>query len=335
MRRDWIVDIVSRLPQATLSRAWGWLTRCRRPRIGVELAKRAFVAGAGIDMSEAAKSVDGYPTLEALFTRELRAGVRPIEPSSDAVVSPVDGTVGASGVIEQGLAFQVKGRSYSLAKLLGSSEESRRFEGGSFASFYLAPHNYHRVHAPVTGAIVGARVIPGSLMPVFHEALESVDELFARNERLVTIIADKEGRLTAVVKVGATLVGRISVEYDKTLRSNDRNLRSYRRSYDPPIPVDKGEALGMFEFGSSVVVVFEAGQMELNDLESGGSCRMGERIGSLVASSRKKKKKAKRVSKKGKTTRSTTRKAPSRVKTSTKKTHGATRSPPDDDREES
>ncbi|MEO0815321.1 MAG: archaetidylserine decarboxylase, partial [Myxococcota bacterium] len=206
MNRDWVVDVVARLPQGMVSRAWGWLARRKHPRVGIDLLKRSFVAATGIDMGEAADSMSEYRTLEELFVRPLKAGARRVDPDPEAVVSPVDGAVGACGVIEEGCAFQVKGRQYSVARLLASAAEAERFEGGHYVTLYLSPKDYHRIHAPVAGTVPRARVIPGALMPVFHESLEKVDELFARNERLVSFLDHERLGRVAVVKVGATLV---------------------------------------------------------------------------------------------------------------------------------
>ena len=317
MKRDWVVDVVARLPQASVSRAWGWLARRRRPRLAIELLKRGFVAATGVDMSEAADPLSSYATLEELFVRPLKPGVRRVDPAPEAVVSPVDGTLGMSGLVEAGTAFQLKGRSYSVRDLLGSDVEAGRFEGGAYATFYLAPHNYHRIHAPFAGEVVRARAIPGALMPVFRESLEKVDHLFARNERLVTYLRSERAGQCAVVKVGATLVGRIAVDYDPTLRTNDRSLRGYRRSYEPPITIKKGSGLGAFELGSSVVVLFEPERVKLEPLRYGSPPRLGERIASIVQPRGSKSKKATQVVT-GKAT--SAKKKASKAATSKKKT---------------
>src|SRR5690606_32655516 len=127
VNRDLLVDIVQRLPQGMISRGWGWLARRRRPRVFVELLKRGFVRATGIDMSEAQDGIAAYPTLEDLFVRPLRSGARRVDPDPSAVVSPVDGAVGACGTVQEGTLLQVKGREYSLARLLGSEEDAQRF----------------------------------------------------------------------------------------------------------------------------------------------------------------------------------------------------------------
>ncbi len=331
MNREWVVDVVARLPQGMVSRAWGWLARRRHPRAGVALLKRGFVAATGIDLREAAEPISSYRTLEDLFIRPLKAGARRIDPAPDAVVSPVDGTVGASGVVEQGTALQLKKRRYSVAKLFGSAAEAERFEGGHFLTFYLSPKDYHRVHAPLAGRVQRARVIPGALMPVFHESLVKVDELFARNERLITFLEDERVGRFAVVKVGATLVGRISVAYDESLRSNDPSVSHLDRDYPNEPKVQKGGELGAFELGSTVVLFFEKGAVRLEGLEPGQAIRLGERVATIRKATRaettapqtasqspKKKSPKKKVSKKkeSKTKVSKTKKSPTTTKKS-------------------
>jgi phosphatidylserine decarboxylase len=284
---EWVVDVVQRLPQALLSRGWGWLARRRSPRPFVEAFKRVFVQVNGIDMSEAADGIGHYQTLEDLFVRTLRAGARRVDPDPTVVVSPVDGTVGQCGVVEDGTLLQAKGRSYSLARLLDDEEEAERYDGGPYATFYLAPKDYHRIHSPVAGSIAAAQIVPGALMPVFVAAVEKVDELFARNERLISYVDTEDAGRVAVIKVGATLVGRISVTYDRDVHTNRPGQSARRLSYDPPKPMPKGGELGAFELGSTVIVVGEAGKIEL-DVASGETVRMGERIGSIGARAPKK-----------------------------------------------
>jgi phosphatidylserine decarboxylase len=281
MNKELLVDLVQRLPQGTVSRAWGWLVRRKKPRVAVKFAKRAFVKAFGLDMTEAAESQDAFASLEDLFVRRLKASARRIDPRPEVVVSPCDGKVGICGKVEDGTLLQVKGRSYSLARLLGSEEDAARFDGGAYATIYLAPKDYHRVHAPASGEVREAVVIPGQLLPVFPEAIERVDELFARNERLITYVDTTSGRL-AIVKVGATMVGRISVAYDDSLRTNKRGQKMRRVNYDPARLVQKGAELGTFELGSTVVLIGEAGKFEFDALEPGQTVRMGEHIGTVL-----------------------------------------------------
>ena len=281
MDRRFLVDLVERLPQGILSRAWGRLSRQRRPRLGIELLKRSFVAATGIDMSEAAARLEEFETLEDLFVRRLKPGARRIDPDPVAFVSPVDGRVGAWGKVEDGTLLQVKGRRYPLERLLADAEEATRFEGGAYATLYLSPRDYHRIHAPLVGHVAKATVIPGALLPVFQEAVDSIDELFVRNERLVTYLDNSDAGRVAIVKVGATLVGRISVAYDPELHTNVTGQRLRSLTYDPPHLLQKGAELGAFELGSTVVLLTEADRVRLEGLKPGGLVRMGHRIGTI------------------------------------------------------
>ncbi|MEZ4271178.1 MAG: archaetidylserine decarboxylase [Myxococcota bacterium] len=234
MSREWVVELVKHLPQGIVSRGWGWLVRQRHPKIGAWALKRGFVAAMGIDMGESEAPIESFDCLEDLFVRRLKAGARRIDPDPHAVVSPVDGSIGMCGTVENGTLLQIKGRSYSLAQLLGDEVAAQSFEGGHYATLYLAPHNYHRVHAPIAGVVREAMLIPGALMPVFTESVQTIDELFARNERLVTYIDSERGGRLAVVKVGATLVGRISVAYDPSIHTNRPKQPQRHLNYDPP-----------------------------------------------------------------------------------------------------
>lgn len=283
VKREWLVDVVARLPQGSVSRAWGWLARLERPRAFVALFKTVFARAVGIELGDAAApDMGAYPSLQALFVRRLAPGARPVDLDPAAVVSPVDALCGVTGTISDGTLLQIKGRAYSLARLLGDPEQAQRFEGGTFATLYLAPRDYHRIHAPVSGLVREARLIPGALMPVFEESLNKVDELFARNERIITYLDTPNHGRVAVVKVGATLVGCIKVDYDVTLVGNRRDNTNRRVLYDSPKAIDKGGDLGVFELGSTVVVLAERGQMDLTPLRFGERVFVGRRIGTLT-----------------------------------------------------
>ena len=280
MKPTLIIDLIERLPAGVLSRAFGFMARQEQPRAAVNLLKRAFVAAAGIDLREASTDTDDYVSLLALFTRELDAEARPIDAERDAVVSPVDGKVGACGQVEDGTLLQVKGRRYSLAKLLGGAEHAARFAGGDYCTLYLSPRDYHRVHAPLAGVVPAATIIPGRLLPVFSHVVARVDELFARNERLITYLDTPDAGRVAVVMVGATLVGCVRVTYDTTVRTNVQGQGRVEKRYEPPRPLARGEQLGLFELGSTVVLVAERGRLTFAGLSPGQTVRMGQRIGS-------------------------------------------------------
>jgi phosphatidylserine decarboxylase len=247
--------------------------------VAVSALKRAFVAAAGIDMREADRDIEEYETLEDLFVRELRHGARRIDPDPAAVVCPVDGMLGACGRVRDGTILQVKGCSYSVSKLLSSDVHAACFEGGGYATFYLSPKDYHRVHAPISGNIHQATVVPGRLLPVFSEAVAQVEDLFARNERVITYLDHETMGRVAIVKVGATMVGRITVTYDASIATNVAGQSIRMLSYDPPHRILKGACMGAFELGSTVVLLTEPGRIHLKGLKQGMAVRMGERIG--------------------------------------------------------
>ncbi|MEK7706014.1 MAG: archaetidylserine decarboxylase [Myxococcota bacterium] len=285
MQNKWTVLLVMMLPTAFVSRAWGRIVRWRRPRWLVDLLKKNFVRVTGIDLGEAEQPLEAYACLEDLFVRRLRVGARTIDARTDAVVSPVDGMIGELGTVEQGTLLQVKGCPYELAALLGDDSAAARMERGTYVTIYLAPHNYHRIHAPLGAAIREAVYLPGRLLPVFRAATAMIPGLFVRNERIVTYFELAHGKRAALVKVGATLVGRMTVTYDDALRTNARRWRKrQRRRYDPAVRVVKGDELGAFELGSTVVFVAERGALTLDACAPGTAVRVGERIGTLRGS---------------------------------------------------
>ncbi|MEE2962504.1 MAG: archaetidylserine decarboxylase [Myxococcota bacterium] len=282
MKREYVVDIVERLPQATISRMWGWLAQRRHPKPGVALLKRAFVMFAGIDMSESLDDIRDFDSLQELFIRRLKPGARRVEPDPTALGSPVDGRIGAFGDIDSGTLIQAKGRRYSLSRLLGCDEHDQNFQGGKFLTIYLAPCDYHRVHSPVSGVVSESVLIPGALMPVFPEAVEKVEELFARNERLITYIDSSDVGRVGVVMVGATLVGRMVAAYDESLITNCPGQSTISKKYDPAHLLQKGGELGAFTLGSTVVLIFEEERVSFAEVTVGNSVRMGQRLGTIL-----------------------------------------------------
>lgn len=274
-----LILLLSVLPKHGMSRMAGWLadrtvpTRLRAP------LHRAFSRVFGATPEEAELPLSEYPTLNAFFTRKLKPGLRPVAP--DGLASPVDGTVGASGPVADATLLQAKGRTYSLAALLGDDALAHRLDGGSFVTLYLAPKDYHRVHVPVDGEITAATYIPGQLWPVNVHAVTHVADLFAVNERIVITIRTRGGGVVVVVLVGATMVGMTRVAFDD-LHTNARRREVQRRTYDPPLAVCAGGPLGHFEFGSTVIVVCSPDAGALDLLEECRPVRMGQRVGRLA-----------------------------------------------------
>ncbi len=265
------------LPKRTISRAFGGLTRSPFPAFTHRAAIRAFARRYDVDASEAEKPLDEYRTFGEFFTRRLRPGARPIAPGDDVPVSPVDGTVSQAGIGEAGRLVQAKGRDYTLAALLADEEEAKRFVGGAYLTLYLSPRDYHRIHAPLGGRILGWAYVPGQLWPVNRPSVAGVPDLFTVNERLVTYLETPVGHV-ALVAVGATMVGRIRAAYDDVVTQAGQPAR--RVKYERPVAIGKGDEVGVFEMGSTVILLFEPGRIVLDErLAPEVTVRVGEPIG--------------------------------------------------------
>ena len=238
----------------------------------------------GIDLAEAAEhDLERYATFNAFFTRALREGARPIAPETDALSSPVDGAVSQIGVIDGGALVQAKGMSYSVAALLGGEERAAQFAGGSFATLYLSPRDYHRIHMPVDGVLLETAYIPGRLFSVAAGTVRTIPNLFARNERMAAIFATPAGPM-ALVMVGALNVGSI-----ETVWSGEVTPRPVRAPETLPyvkgdVHLARGEEMGRFNLGSTVILLFSRDRVEWRgDLAPESRVRVGERIGGLCA----------------------------------------------------
>lgn len=274
-----LILVLSVLPKHAMSRAAGAIANIPIPRPLRRAAYHGYSRLFGARPEEAALPLEAYGSINAFFTRELRPGLRTV--ARDAVVCPVDGTVGAWGVIAGDMLVQAKGRNYSLAALLGDKAMADRMEGGTFATLYLAPKDYHRIHVPIDGIITAATYIPGDLWPVNTAAVAHVADLFAVNERIVVTITVPSGGTMAVVLVGATMVGMTRVAFDD-LHTNARRREVQQRRYDPGIEVRAGDPLGHFEFGSTVVLACTPDSGVIAEMQVGRGVQMGEPIGELT-----------------------------------------------------
>jgi phosphatidylserine decarboxylase len=270
------------LPRNALSRAAGRVVTWHLPRSIVRRQILTFARAYGVNLAEMRDPLESFATFQDFFTRALKDGARPVDPSPDALVAPCDGSWGASGAVESGTLLQLKGRPYRLADLLASPEEARRFEGGSYATFYLAPRDYHRFHAPYAVRVTRATYVPGTLWPVNRIGIESIDSLFARNERLCAYMALERGGGASglcLVAVGATVVGRVRVRFDD-LTTNAGGSEPVTRTYpDGGHRFEKGEEWGRFEIGSTIVLVASPGLVDLDLRPPGTALRLGSRVG--------------------------------------------------------
>jgi phosphatidylserine decarboxylase len=268
------------LPQLLLSRLAWHVTRSRSVPFKNFLISR-FVRSFRPDMSEAEEPLPlSYASFNEFFTRALRAQARRIDTDPRSIVSPVDGTVSAIGRITDGELVQAKGRSYSLQALLaGSAGESARFSDGSFATLYLAPFNYHRIHMPCDGTLTAAWYVPGRLFSVNAATAAGVAGLFARNERVVCVFDDAPAGF-ALVLVGALFVGSMSTCWhgDVTPAARRRPSRLAPR-HNVELRLPKGAELGRFNMGSTVILLLPKGTADwLPGIAAGSPVKVGQAL---------------------------------------------------------
>jgi len=226
---------------------------------------------------------DDFATFNEFFIRELDAGARLIAPDARAIVSPADGKVSQAGRLRGNAILQAKGIEYSLDDLLATNlDDARAYTDGHFATIYLAPYNYHRVHAPMAGELVSAIYVPGDLFSVNTATAANIRGLFRRNERLVLNFHTAHGPL-AVILVGALNVGSISTPWSGELRPRHSGVVEPVDLGAEPITIAKGELLGWFNMGSTVILLLPdgAGNWHAN-LTAGSTVSMGEAIGELA-----------------------------------------------------
>jgi phosphatidylserine decarboxylase len=272
------LDAFRGAPAGVFSGIVGWSARRRLPRALRGPLYRAFARVVGADLTEAERPVEDYPSLGAFFARRLGDGLRPLPDDPRALISPCDGRLAARGAIEAGTLLQVKGLTYSLAELLGDGERAARYEGGHYATIYLSPRDYHRVHTPLAAALTGYDYLPGALFPVMPYFAERVEGLLCRNERVVLHL-EAGGRHAEVVMVAAVGVGNMALARPAVESRQFRAAAAPRRERFAGIPLALGDELGTFELGSTVVVVFEPGHVALEPLPLGAAVRLGMPFG--------------------------------------------------------
>jgi phosphatidylserine decarboxylase len=278
-----VISALKLLPKNALSRAVGATLRAPMPTPVVKAVIHGFSKAYGVSVDEAERDYLSYPTFNAFFTRRLKPGARPIDPDPSMVCSPVDGTVGQVGPIRNGTLIQAKGREYTLKDFLVDEEDAKDFEGGVFATLYLAPYNYHRIHTPLGGEITGYAYVPGHLWPVNAAGVAKIDKLFAVNERLITYQQTAAGKV-AVAKVGATCVGRIRALYDDVVTNSGRPPSFMRVRYSKPMPVDKAAECGVFEMGSTVILLFQRNRVALtSNITTGSPIRLGQPLAQVIS----------------------------------------------------
>jgi phosphatidylserine decarboxylase len=265
------------VPQKTLSRIvraatrWTW-------RPWKDFLIRRIVRAYRVDMSEAAQpDPHAYPSFNAFFTRALHAGARPLDGAAGAITCPADGRVSQAGRITEGRIVQAKGRTYSVAELLADEAAAATYRDGIFATLYLSPRDYHRVHMPLAGELIETVHVPGRLFSVAPTPVAEIPRLFARNERLVCHFQDEHGPFVLAM-VGAMLVSGVTTvwsgpeipPYARTIRRRDWR--------DRRIKLAQGAEMGRFEMGSTVIVLFPAGSLDPS-LVPERTVRVGQKLG--------------------------------------------------------
>ena len=297
------------IPQHALSRFAGWVAHCQFPPLKNYLIKW-FIKRYGVDMQEATEvNPLNYPDFQSFFIRTLKEEVRPIASGQNEFISPVDGIINQLGAIQSGRIFQAKGFNFDLTELLGGKKEVAKlnehplckklvphslregsrvargdflFEGGQFATLYLAPKDYHHVHMPLTGKLVSMTYIPGRLFSVNPKTVEQVPNLFSRNERVVCLFETAAGPM-AMILVGAMIVASIHTAWASQVTPlRAKHIQSWRYSSDE-LTFTKGQEMGYFKLGSMVILLF--GQDHItwqNGLYTGDRIKMGEVLGTII-----------------------------------------------------
>ncbi len=280
--------LVHLLPHHACARLMRRLARVRTSAVKDFLIRR-FITRYRVDMAEARQpDPAAYPDFNSFFTRALAPGARPVVTGAGEIACPVDGAVSQAGAIERGRLLQAKGIEYTLTALLGGDADlADRFVGGEFATLYLSPRDYHRVHMPCTGTLAETRYVPGRLFSVNDYSTRHVRNLFARNERLVTLFETANGPM-ALILVGAFFVAGIETVWtgEVSRRRPQGSWQRYRHGRSVTVELERGEEMGRFNMGSTVIVLFGPGRVRWAEtLVPGAKVRTGELMGRVTVRS--------------------------------------------------
>ncbi len=265
------------VPQHRLSRVVGKIAASENPLVKTAVIS-AFKAKYGIDMSIAEQSnALKFKSFNDFFTRGLRTGVRAVDPDQSSIVSPADGAISQLGQIDNGDVFQAKGQKFTVENLIADPQLAQPFKNGQFATVYLSPRDYHRVHMPFAGTLTETLYVPGELFSVNQTTAENIPGLFARNERMVCLFDTELGRM-AVVLVGAMIVAGIETVATGKVKPSGRIELNQHALF-----LEKGAELGRFYLGSTAVILFEENKMQWDEkFKANSTVLMGEKLGSLI-----------------------------------------------------
>jgi phosphatidylserine decarboxylase len=267
------------IPQTLLSRFAGVIANCENNWFKNSLISW-FIKKYDVDMSIAAASdYKSYSSFNDFFTRALAEGQRPIDSENNVIVCPADGCVSQIGNIQNGRIFQAKGQEFSLLELIGGDNElAEKFESGSFATIYLSPKDYHRVHIPFSGKLESMTHIPGKLFSVNETTANHVPRLFARNERVVCIFETEIGPM-AVILVGAMIVASIETTWAGLVTPIKNQIRHWQYNKGEDKQFNKGDELGRFKLGSTAIILFAENAIQWEDqLHAQSPVTIGSRI---------------------------------------------------------
>ena len=279
MKKQLFIALQHIVPHHLISRVVGLLAECTVPSIKNPFTNW-FVKQYNVDMSEALEeNPEAYNSFNDFFTRPLKDGMRPLPEDEKAVACPADGAISQIGDIKFSRVYQAKGHDYSLTELVGGDPElAREFEDGKFATVYLSPKDYHRVHMPVTGTLRKMIHVPGRLFSVNQTTAENVPRLFARNERAVCIFDTEKGPM-AVILVGAMIVASIETIWAGLVTPHKRKVQTFDYTPDAhkPIVLERGAEMGRFKLGSTAIVLFGKDQVKwAEELTETVPVRMGQ-----------------------------------------------------------
>ncbi len=270
------------LPQRLISAFMGWLAESRLPWLKNAMITLFMRRYPQINLSEAIiENPADFPTFNQFFIRELKPSARPITAEKNVIASPVDGSVAQCGGIQRGQLLQAKNHSFRLIDLLGGDQTlTTLFQDGEFATLYLAPFNYHRVHMPLAGNLKKMMYVPGNLFSVNRMTAELIPHIYARNERIVTLFETDAGPM-AVILVGALIVGSMQLAWEKNpTRAAHLMTQDFSEQSSKSIELAKGAELGYFKMGSTVIVLFAKDRARwIESLQAGAVVRLGEKMG--------------------------------------------------------
>ena len=278
------------LPHHLLSLVMYWITRSEwRPLKDFIIRKVIGIYDVDMDLASDPEPTN-YRSFNDFFTRALNPDARPLATGKESLVSPVDGTVSQAGQIEDGRIFQAKGHDFTLSELLGGDPKwTSAFAGGSFATIYLSPRDYHRIHMPITGTLKKMTHVPGRLFSVSPSTTRNIPRLFSRNERVVNLF-DTEAGPMAVIMVGAIFVSSMDTVWAGTVTPKSRRVASwdYGRKSTAAIKLGRGAEMGRFNMGSTVILLFGKDAVELSaELQPEAKVQMGQQIGSITSAQAK------------------------------------------------